>query len=96
MIDIILIIKLTAFTWFFTTLEPLQEFIQNRLLTLKSYLLNNKKGSVVIFFTDVVLEMLTCWQCLAFWLTFTVTFELFTACITSLIAWILSTLLKQR
>lgn len=94
--DYTLIIKLTAFTWFFTTLEPLQMFIQNKCMTLKSYLLNNRKGSIAIFFTDVLTEILTCWQCLAFWLTFAVTFELFTSCITSLIAWILSTLLKQR
>lgn len=70
-------------TWWFTHFEPLQEFLAKRI-------------PVDHPVWGVLLDVLSCWKCLGFWVALVVTLSLFSALIVSFSAWFVTKLFIKR
>lgn len=83
-------IKIIAFSWFFTHFEPLQYFI-DRLATFFVFKTSGTKRHIV----DLIHSALGCMKCISFWISLVVTGDFFTACLTSLIAYTIQLCLQK-
>lgn len=75
-------IKIIALSWFIAYFEPFQAFVDN--LANLVYVRANRNARDVI---NALHTALGCMKCLSFWITLSVTFDFFTAALTSLIAY---------
>ena len=74
--DILLIIKMLALTWFITSFQPFQNILSKI----------NPKNDWLNLITRCLKEPLTCWKCAGFWITLIITQSFWLAIITSMIA----------
>jgi hypothetical protein len=88
------LIYILASTWFFTHFEPIKNVIDNLWVDIRSKLLQKPQG-ILFHSLDIIYRVITCWQCLAFWVTLTVTFNAFEAFIVSLIAWFIHAIVNR-
>lgn len=83
-------IKIIALSWFIAYFEPFQAFVDN--LANLVYVRANRNTRDVI---NAIHTALGCMKCLSFWITLSVTFDFFTAALTSLIAYTIDLCLRK-
>jgi len=79
-------IKIFLVSWFLTHFEPLTNWIGEQFFKQK---LKLKDCDIKSLLWDTLYEWISCHKCLAFWLTFSITFNPFYALGASFAAWML-------
>lgn len=86
---------LIALSWFIVELEPLQELISFGHQKALTYSVR-KKYTYLRLAADLIDNVLSCWMCLSFWITFAYTFNFLEACLISFVVWIVSSLVEKK